>query len=159
MRHYLMLCDPFCYDDTLLETECIHILQSMHTYKRTKEHSPWLNAASFTPHPPYPREIASGIHWIVCCVVFNASLDALEKKRNSLLLSETEPRYFSRLIHHLDIHNDWAIPHPTAYGHTCKKWCIWWRLSNELQSLTITQKFGHVCWNLMPHLDVRTKFL
>jgi len=41
--------------------------------------------------------------------------------RNSLLLSEIEPRYFSHLIHNLFIHNEWEIPRPTAYGHKCKK--------------------------------------
>ena len=62
MRCYLMVCYHFCYDDSFFETDCIHILESIHTDQRTKEHSPWLNALGFTPHQLYPRETAFGIH-------------------------------------------------------------------------------------------------
>jgi len=111
MRYYLMLCEHFCYHDSLFEDESIHLLESTHTDERTKEHSPWLNASGFTPHPLYPRGKSLRYAMLGC---FRSLSGRFGEGRNSLLLLEIEPRFFSRLIHNLFIHNDWEIPRPTA---------------------------------------------
>jgi hypothetical protein len=47
MRYYLMLCDHFRYHDSLFETKYIHILESTHTEKRTKNMARgWMRRAS-----------------------------------------------------------------------------------------------------------------